>query len=129
MTRVPNSAETRPPVGQALIWYREVIQTVPLSGMHVAKQVARLCGDDAQVTVPWRSLTDAVGVRGDARYQRAYTERGAEVLAEAGWLRWETTGEKRSAKTTFYLLPRATDSHRELMAVSKRPTVVALRSD
>ncbi|GAA3056403.1 hypothetical protein GCM10017562_21460 [Streptomyces roseofulvus] len=103
--KVPVSAETRLPTGQAGGWYRDAIQCVSLPAMHVAKQVARLCGDDSQVTVPWRSLTDAVGVSGTQHMQRAYTQRGAELLAQAGWLTWETVGEKRGAETTFYLLP------------------------
>ncbi|MEV3857270.1 hypothetical protein AB0J38_23445 [Streptomyces sp. NPDC050095] len=125
MRRIPNSAETRLPVGDAYEWYREVVHHVTLSGMHVAKQIARLCGDDTKVTVPWRSLTDAVGPRGTEHEQRAYTEYGARLLEERGWLRIETTGQKRGAKTTFYLV---TVSDRELMAVSKKEPEVALSS-
>lgn len=97
--------EHMPPTGQAALWYEDVIQRVPRSGRDVAKQIARLCGDDSNVTIPYRSLADAVGVADKAGRLRAYTERGVEVLVEAGWLKVETTGSKRGAKTTFYLMP------------------------
>ncbi|MFG2637005.1 hypothetical protein ACGFX8_24610 [Streptomyces sp. NPDC048362] len=63
------------------------------------------------MTVPWRSLADAVGVRDSAGRVRAYAERGVQALTEAGWLEVETVGSKRGAKTTFGLLPgdRATE--------------------
>ncbi|MGW0081510.1 hypothetical protein [Streptomyces sp. NPDC003393] len=98
------AAETVPPTGQAGMWYSDVIQCVPRSGQAVARQIARLCGDDSQVTIPWRSLADAVGVRDSAGRHMAYTQRGVEALTKAGWLEVETTGAKRGAKTTFRLL-------------------------
>ncbi|MEU3661760.1 hypothetical protein AB0E77_18715 [Streptomyces sp. NPDC032940] len=100
----PLAAETVPPTGQAGMWYTDVIQCVPRSGQAVARQIARLCGDDSQVTIPWRSLSDAVGVRDRAGNLRRYTERGVRNLVDAGWLEVETTGAKRGAKTTFRLL-------------------------
>ncbi|MFI2373048.1 hypothetical protein [Streptomyces sp. NPDC018833] len=105
------AAEHYPPTGQAAQWYADVIQCVPRSGQLVAKQLARLCGEDSRVTVPWRSLADAVGVRDSAGRERAYTERGVQVLVESGWLTVETIGVKRGAKTTFSLEPgdRATE--------------------
>ena len=99
----PLAAENWPPTGQAAAWYWDVIRYVPRSGMRVARQIARLCGEDSQVTVPWRSLADAVGVRNKAGNLRSYTERGAKVLAEAGWLEIETVGRGRGARTTFLL--------------------------
>ncbi|MEU6044971.1 hypothetical protein [Streptomyces griseus] len=99
----PLAFENMPPTGQAYLWYRDVVQCVPLSGMLVAKQLARLAGDDSQVTIPWRSLADAVGRKNRAGNLVSYTERGVKALVEAGWLRVETVGQKRGAKTTFYL--------------------------
>lgn len=99
------AAETIPPTGQAAQWYTDAIQCVPRSGQAVARQIARLCGDDSQVTIPWRSLADAVGVRDRAGNLRRYTERGVKTLKDAGWLEVETVGSKRGAKTTFRLLP------------------------
>jgi len=99
----PLAAENMPPVGQAYLWYRDVVQFVPLSGMLVAKQIARLAGNDSKVTIPWRSLADAVGRKNRAGNLRSYTERGVQALVESGWLRVETIGEKRGAETTFYL--------------------------
>ncbi len=55
------AAEAIPPTGQAALWYADAIQCVPRSGQAVARQIARLCGDDSKVTIPWRSLADAVG--------------------------------------------------------------------
>jgi hypothetical protein len=55
----------------------------------VARQIARLCGDESEVTVRWRCR---------------YTERGVKALIDAGWLAVETVGSKRGAKTTFRLL-------------------------
>ncbi|MEU9331397.1 hypothetical protein AB0D91_48265 [Streptomyces canus] len=97
------AAEHLPPTGQAYGWYQEVLHYVPLSGIHAAKQIARLCGDDSQVTIPWRSLSYAVGRKDRLGRERAYTERGVQALVEAGWLRVETIGSKRGAETTFYL--------------------------
>ncbi|WP_405559112.1 hypothetical protein OHV08_34455 [Streptomyces canus] len=97
------AAEHLPPTGQAYGWYQEVIHYVPLSGIHVAKQLAKLAGDDSRVTIPWRSLSYAVGRVDRLGRERAYTERGVQALVESGWLRVETVGSKRGAKTTFYL--------------------------
>lgn len=99
------AAEVDYPTGQALVWYMNVIQHVPRSGRDVARQVARLCGDDSKVIVPWRSLADAVGKTDRAGRHRAYTERGVQALVESGWLAVVTTGRGRGAKTTFYLMP------------------------
>ncbi|MEW2130420.1 hypothetical protein [Streptomyces sp. NPDC005435] len=98
------AAETAPPTGQAALWYSDAVQCVPRSGQAVARQIARLCGDDSEVTIPWRSLADAIGVRDRAGNLRRYTERGAKALADAGWLEVETVGSKRGAKTTFRLM-------------------------
>lgn len=101
----PLAAEAFYPTGQAALWYADAIQCVPRSGQAVARQIARLCGDDSEVTIPWRSLADAVGVRDRAGNLRRYTERGAKALTDTGWLEVETVGSKRGAKTTFRLLP------------------------
>ncbi|MER7934235.1 MULTISPECIES: hypothetical protein [unclassified Streptomyces] len=101
----PLAAENIPPIGQAALWYTDVIQCVPSSGRDVARQLARLCGDDSEVTVPWRSLADAVGVRDSIGRHVAYAQRGVEVLTKAGWLEVETTGRGRAAKTKFHLMP------------------------
>lgn len=107
----PMAAEHVPPTGQAAYWYMDVIQCVPRSGRDVARQLARLCKDDSEVTIPWRSLADAVGVRDRGGRTIAYAQRGVQVLVEAGWLKVETVGSKRAAKTTFSLMPgeRGTD--------------------
>ncbi|WP_432029253.1 hypothetical protein [Streptomyces sp. 1222.5] len=97
------AAETAPPTGQAALWYADAVQCVPRSGQAVARQIARLCGDDSEVTIPWRSLADAVGRRDRAGNLRRYTERGAKALTDAGWLEVETVGIKKLAKTTFRL--------------------------
>jgi hypothetical protein len=101
----PLAAECMPPTGQAGLWHADVVLCVPRSGRDVAKQLARLCGDDSRVTVPWRSLADAVGVRDRGGRLRAYTERGVQVLVEAGWLAVEVAGRGRASRTTFQLLP------------------------
>jgi hypothetical protein len=98
------SDEHMPPTGQAAVWYGDVICYVPPSGQHVARQIARLCGADSLVTLPWRSLADAVGITDKAGRLMAYTQRGVQVLVDSGWLKVETTGSKRGARTTFYLM-------------------------
>lgn len=103
--RFPLAAEHQPPSGQAADWHSEVVRFVPRSGQHVARQVARLCGDDSKVTLPWRSLADAVGRTDRAGRHVAYTQGGVDLLVEAGWLKVETVGRGRGAKTTFYLMP------------------------
>ncbi len=97
------AGEHYPPYGQAALWYGDMIRVMPRSAMHVGKQLARLCGDDSCVTLPYRSLADAVGVKDKAGRTRAYTERGVQALAGGGWIRVETVGKKRGARTTFYL--------------------------
>lgn len=99
----PLAAEMMPATGQAAQWYADVIQYVPRSGQAVAKQLARLSGEECEVTIPWRSLSDAVGVRDRMGREIAYTQRGVQVLMESGWLTVNTTGSKRGAKTTFSL--------------------------
>jgi hypothetical protein len=101
----PMSFEHMPPIGQAALWYGDVINYVPRSGQAVAQQLARLCGSDSSVTLPWRSLADAVGRRDKANRVRAYTERGVQVLTDNGWLKVETTGRGRGSRTTFLLMP------------------------
>ncbi|MFB8211606.1 hypothetical protein [Streptomyces sp. NPDC056010] len=97
------AAEHTPPTGQAASWYEEVIQYVPRTGRDVARQIARLAGEGCEVTIPWRSLADAVGKRNRAGNLISYTQRGVEVLVESGWLTTKTVGQKRGAKTTFSL--------------------------
>ena len=104
--------EHMPAVGQAALWYGDVINYVPRSGQAVGKQIARLCGADSLVTLPWRSLADAVGQRDKASRLRAFTERGVQVLTETGWLRVDTTGRGRGSRTTFLLLPGDLTDHR-----------------
>src|SRR5262249_14938412 len=57
------SAERIPPRGRAGVWSERVRMSTPFSGIETGRQLARLCGDDIQVTLPWRSLADAVGRR------------------------------------------------------------------
>jgi hypothetical protein len=101
----PMAAEITPPTGQAARWYEHTILCVPRTGRDVARQVARLCGDDSQVTIPIRSLADAVGHRDSAGRDSAYTRRGIKCLVDAEWLRAEVTGSGQDKVTTFYLLP------------------------
>lgn len=101
----PLSWEEMPAEGQAAEWFHEVRRYVTLSGQDVARQLARLCGQDSEVTVPWRSLADAVGRRDRAGRTVAYTQSGVDVLMRHGWLEVETTGQRRGARTTFRLLP------------------------
>lgn len=98
-------AEQTPPTGQAAAWLEEVTPRHPRSAHEVAWQLARLCGEDSQVTIPWRSLADAVGTMDKLGRHVAYAQRGAEILCETGWLEITTTGSKRGAKTTFHLVP------------------------
>lgn len=99
----PLAAENIPPTGWAALWYEIAVHYVPRSGMAVAKQIARLAKDGSSVTIPQRSLADAVGIRNRAGNLRSYTERGVKTLVDAGWLKVETTGKGRAAKTTFHM--------------------------
>jgi len=98
----PTSHELVPPTGQAAEWYALVLDYCPpRSGRIVGRQIARLCGVDSRVTTTWRSLADAVGIGDKLGRVRAYTERGAEVLSEYGWL--DIENEPGSWGTTFLL--------------------------
>lgn len=99
----PQAAENIPPIGQAADWYHDAVQYVPRSGMLVARQIARLAGEGCEVTIPWRSLADAVGVVDKAGRHIAYTQRGVKTLVDAGWLSVKTKGKGCTAKTTFCL--------------------------
>jgi hypothetical protein len=98
------SAEDAPPVGQAGFWWDQVQREVPYSARLVARQLARLCGDDSKITVTWRSLADAVGQVDGAGRHIAFTQRGVEVLIGHERLRVVTVGRGPKAHTTFYLL-------------------------
>lgn len=101
----PQATEVHPPIGQAALWHTDVILCVPRTGRDVARQIARLCGDDSRVTIPIRSLADAVGHRDSAGRDSAYTRRGIKCLVDAEWLRAEVTGSGQDKVTTYYLLP------------------------
>jgi len=98
------SAELRLPVGQAAKWYWSLVDAhPPRSARLTARQLARLCGDDSRVTVPWRSLADAVGVEDAAGRKVAYVEGGVQWLLDAGWLSKDVQGRGCAARTTFSL--------------------------
>lgn len=97
------AAEHTPPTGQAALWYEEVIHYVPRTGRDVARQLARLAGEDSVITIPDRSLADAVGKVNRAGNLNSYMERGVKVLIDSGWIRKEVTGAGCAAKTTYYL--------------------------
>lgn len=101
----PQAAETAPPSGQAALWYAEVIQCVPPSGARVARQLARLAGNDSLVCIPVASLASAVGHRDSAGREVAYTQTGLTALVGAGWLRVEHIGKGAATRTTYYLMP------------------------
>lgn len=102
----PLSAETVPPVGQAANWYWAAVAAgLPPSARAVARQLARLCGHEASVIVPWRSLADAVGIADRAGRPVAYTERGVRFLTETGWLEVEVSGRGRASRTRFAIAP------------------------
>lgn len=98
------SAEMLPPIGQAADWYWHLVQEhPPRSARLTARQLARLCGHDSRVTVPWRSLADAVGQEDAAGRKVAYVQTGVQWLVDAGWLSKDVQGRRRSARTTFSL--------------------------
>ncbi|MFF1291842.1 MULTISPECIES: hypothetical protein [unclassified Streptomyces] len=99
----PLAAEHVPPIGQAALWYEEVIHYVPRTGRDVARQLARLAGEDSVITIPDRSLADAVGKVNSAGNLNSYMERGVKVLIDFGWIRKEVTGAGCAARTTYYL--------------------------
>lgn len=100
----PLSAEDFPPQGWAADWWARVVdERVPLSGIEVGRQLARLARGDRHVTVPDRSLADAVGRVDRAGRLHAYTERGVEALCAYGFIEKIVTGQKRGARTTYHL--------------------------
>lgn len=99
------AGEEIPPTGQAGLWYDDVAYQSPRSARSTARQIARLCGEDSTVTTTWRSLADSVGERDRMGREVAYVQSGAEWLRHGGWLEWEAIGSRRSASTTFQLLP------------------------
>lgn len=109
------SAEDRPPIGWAAYWFTSVLmqlgltnngrsKCVPPSGVAVAQQLARLAGDGRQVTIPQRSLADAVGRADSAGRVVAYTQRGVQALIEYGLIERTVTGKGRAGKTTYRLV-------------------------
>lgn len=103
------SAEDREPIGQAYGWYQDVLWYVPAShkgtAHAVAFQIARLCGEDSQVShLTWRSLADAVAERDGLGRRLAFVQSGVKVLEDHGWLERETRGQKRGAVTTWRLM-------------------------
>lgn len=109
----PVSAELALPVGQAANWYWELVSAgAPPSASHVARQLARLCGEDFSVILPWRSLVDAVGRCDEAGRQTAYVQRGVQALVDAGWLEVVTTGQGRAAETRWTITAGAANRWR-----------------
>lgn len=98
------STENVPPRGQAAEWFWACADHVPRNAQHVARQLARLCGDDIEVTLPWRSLADAVGRTDKAGRPMAYVQNGVLPLTERGWLEVVTVGRGRGARTVWRLL-------------------------
>ncbi len=86
---VPRSAEMDAPTGQALGWYMDVAKLAPPTGRDVARQLARLCGEDSVVTISERSLADAVGLTDSEGRARSYVESGIKALVKAEWLEVE----------------------------------------
>lgn len=99
------SYECVPPVGHAAEWFWDLARFVPPSGRNVARQLARLCGDDTELILPIRSLADAVGIADSAGRVNNYAERGVRTLIEAGWLTKEVTGRGCVAETVYRLQP------------------------
>lgn len=99
----PVQHEAAPANGQAALWLRDVELVAPASPRDVARQLARLCGDDSVVVIPDRKLADAVGVKDRAGRPVAYMQRGVQWLTESGWLAKEVTGLGAGARTTYYL--------------------------
>ncbi|MGW3087785.1 hypothetical protein [Streptomyces sp. NPDC001108] len=97
------AAEHTPPIGQAANWYWEVRLHVPRSARDVARQIARLAGEGCEVTIPERSLAEAVGVLDKAGRHIAYTQGGIKILEKSGWITKTVVGQKRGAKTTYTL--------------------------
>lgn len=108
---VPVAGEDKPPCGQAALWLEDVLREVSApTAQAVARQLARLCGEDSSVTTTRRSLADAVGLMDKRHRLRAYSEAGVDVLVSRGWLRVEVSGRGCQARTTYFLLP-GTGSH------------------
>ncbi|WP_329306953.1 hypothetical protein OG322_24955 [Streptomyces sp. NBC_01260] len=97
------AAEHTPPIGQAADWYWEARLHVPRSARDVARQLARLAGEGCEVTIPERSLADAVGTIDKAGRHIAYVQGGVKVLERSGWITKTVVGQKRGAKTTYTL--------------------------
>ncbi|MFG2570615.1 hypothetical protein ACGFR6_34985 [Streptomyces sp. NPDC048567] len=97
------AAEHTPPISQAADWYWEVRLHVSRSARDVARQLARLAGEGIEVTIPERSLADAVGTIDKAGRHIAYTQGGIKVLERSGWIVKTVVGQKRGAKTTYEL--------------------------
>ena len=93
--------------GQAAAWYADVLDdcSVRLPGLLVAKELARLCGDDSRVKISWRSLADDVGRKDKGGRRVAFTEGGVKTLVSSGWLKVESTGVGNRKSTTFFLMP------------------------
>ena len=89
-----------PPTGQAAGWYEDVYRSTFGSALFVAYQIARLCGEDSEVTLPISSLADAVQRYDDAGRLENYTDVGIRTLKDHGWLETERAGR---AGTTFRL--------------------------
>ncbi|GAA3817839.1 hypothetical protein [Nocardioides panacisoli] len=114
----PQSGEDRAPTGYAADWFTAVLGgmysntqwldggsgLVPPSGVHVARQLARLAGNGDAVTIPERSLADAVGRTDAAGRHIAYTQGGIEALIRHGFLAKIVTGRGRGARTTYRLV-------------------------
>ena len=117
----PRSAEDQAPRGWAADWFTAVLaalssnadwldgsiaqsKSVPPSGVAVARQLARLADGGPNVTIPDRSLRDAVGRADRSGRTTAYMESGVSALIHYGLIEKQVTGRGRGAKTTYTLI-------------------------
>lgn len=102
LTVVERRPRERRPTGQAALWYDDAIQHVNRKGQAVALHIARLCGEDSEVTISIRSLADAVGRVDRAGRHVNFTQLGIKSLVDNGYL--SVTKGRGPRPNTYHLV-------------------------
>lgn len=96
LIRNPIPALEPDPIGDARSWWRAAAEAVP-GAARMAHRIAVLCRDDTRTVVSYDRLAETTGS------MKYYVQACVRLLEEMGWLRAETTGKGRGARTTFTL--------------------------
>jgi len=129
----PVSAEDAAPIGQAAAWLTDVYSDPSIGMIHlpIARQIARLCGNDSVMASTYEKLAEAVGAKVKRRGRGYFDRMGDPVphsmsqtrdavrrLCSRGWLHVTPGGARKP--TVFRLVPGTPSRERQQVACRVR---------